>query len=144
MMLSAGMIILCQSHFYLPCAAKILLLKLVLALSTKIRGTSNLICHCNACHSFRYCRDVDKHAICIRLHDINATKLLFPSLARRFPCNTFPYFQQRIVGIGYNGFPRGCSDDELPWDRVAESDYDTKYLVNLNHKSTSLISSFDS
>ena len=23
--------------------------------------------------------------------------------------------QQRIVGIGYNGFPRGCSDDVLPW-----------------------------
>ncbi len=22
-----------------------------------------------------------------------------------------------IVGLGYNGFPRGCSDDELPWDR---------------------------
>lgn len=21
----------------------------------------------------------------------------------------------RIVGIGYNGFPRGCSDDDLPW-----------------------------
>ncbi len=23
----------------------------------------------------------------------------------------------RIVGIGYNGFPAGCSDDELPWGR---------------------------
>ena len=23
----------------------------------------------------------------------------------------------RIVGIGYNGFPRGCSDDFLPWAR---------------------------
>jgi len=22
-----------------------------------------------------------------------------------------------IVGLGYNGFPRGCSDDELPWER---------------------------
>lgn len=21
-------------------------------------------------------------------------------------------------GIGYNGFPRGCSDDELPWAKV--------------------------
>lgn len=34
---------------------------------------------------------------------------------------------KRIVGIGYNGFPRGCSDDELPWDRTAESSLDTKY-----------------
>lgn len=24
---------------------------------------------------------------------------------------------RRIVGVGYNGFPTGCSDDELPWDR---------------------------
>ena len=23
----------------------------------------------------------------------------------------------RVVGIGYNGFPRGCSDDVLPWER---------------------------
>lgn len=32
----------------------------------------------------------------------------------------------RIVGIGYNGFPAGCSDDELPWGRVGEF-LDTKY-----------------
>jgi dCMP deaminase len=33
---------------------------------------------------------------------------------------------KRIVGVGYNGFPIGCSDDELPWDR--EGDFlDTKY-----------------
>jgi dCMP deaminase len=25
--------------------------------------------------------------------------------------------ENRIVGIGYNGFPAGCSDDELPWGR---------------------------
>lgn len=23
----------------------------------------------------------------------------------------------RIIGVGYVGFPRGCSDDEFPWDR---------------------------
>jgi hypothetical protein len=22
------------------------------------------------------------------------------------------------AGIGYNGFPRGCSDDKLPWAKV--------------------------
>ena len=34
--------------------------------------------------------------------------------------------QNKIVGVGYNGFPWGCSDDELPWDR--EGTYlDTKY-----------------
>ena len=34
--------------------------------------------------------------------------------------------KKRIIGIGYNGFPTGCSDDELPWDR--EGDFlNTKY-----------------
>ncbi len=35
--------------------------------------------------------------------------------------------EKKIVGIGYNGFPWGCSDEELPWDREAESWVDTKY-----------------
>ena len=34
--------------------------------------------------------------------------------------------QRKIVGIGYNGFPIGCSDDDLPWAREAESGLDTK------------------
>jgi dCMP deaminase len=34
--------------------------------------------------------------------------------------------QKKIVGVGYNGFPTGCDDDVLPWDR--EGDFlDTKY-----------------
>lgn len=28
--------------------------------------------------------------------------------------------KKRIVGVGYNGFPTGCSDDDLPWDREGE------------------------
>lgn len=31
---------------------------------------------------------------------------------------------KRIISTGYNGFPRGCSDDEFPWNRVGE---ETKY-----------------
>ena len=31
---------------------------------------------------------------------------------------------KRIISTGYNGFPRGCSDDEFPWDREGEQ---TKY-----------------
>ncbi|KAK8820544.1 hypothetical protein WA577_006604 [Blastocystis sp. JDR] len=34
----------------------------------------------------------------------------------------------QIVGIGYNGFPRGCSDDVLPWGREGSSELDTKYM----------------
>jgi len=33
----------------------------------------------------------------------------------------------RIVAIGYNGFPSGCSDDALPWARSASSPLETKY-----------------
>lgn len=32
----------------------------------------------------------------------------------------------KILSMGYNGFPSGCSDDEFPWDREGEV-YDTKY-----------------
>ncbi len=32
-----------------------------------------------------------------------------------------------IIGIGYNGFPRGCSDDYLPWSRKAHNPLHTKY-----------------
>ena len=31
-----------------------------------------------------------------------------------------------IISTGYNGMPKGCSDDEFPWDREG-SDNDTKY-----------------
>lgn len=27
---------------------------------------------------------------------------------------------RRIVGVGYNGLPAGCSDDEFPWDREGD------------------------
>ena len=34
--------------------------------------------------------------------------------------------QKKIVGVGYNGFPAGCSDDVLPWSREGEF-LDVKY-----------------
>ncbi|ONK72003.1 uncharacterized protein A4U43_C04F14640 [Asparagus officinalis] len=52
-----------------------------------------------------------------------------------------------ILGIGYNGFPRGCSDDKLPWakDSVIGDPLETKYpyvvhaevnaILNTNHAS---------
>ncbi len=33
----------------------------------------------------------------------------------------------RILSVGYNGMPRGCSDDEYPWERVG-GNLDTKYF----------------
>ncbi len=33
----------------------------------------------------------------------------------------------RIMSVGYNGLPRGCSDDEFPWERKGAKDSETKY-----------------
>lgn len=33
----------------------------------------------------------------------------------------------KILSLGYNGMPRGCSDDEYPWERSGDP-MDTKYL----------------
>ncbi|NCB01433.1 MAG: dCMP deaminase family protein [Spirochaetia bacterium] len=34
--------------------------------------------------------------------------------------------EKKIVGVGYNGFPMGCDDDELPWAREGAF-LETKY-----------------
>ncbi|XP_072945355.1 deoxycytidylate deaminase [Epargyreus clarus] len=34
----------------------------------------------------------------------------------------------QIVGIGYNGMPIGCSDDEFPWAKNTPSPLDSKFL----------------
>jgi len=31
-----------------------------------------------------------------------------------------------ILGIGYNGFPRGCADDDLPWSKVSKRNDNTQ------------------
>lgn len=35
--------------------------------------------------------------------------------------------ENKIVSVGYNGMPTGCDDDDMPWERTAESALDTKY-----------------
>ncbi len=32
-----------------------------------------------------------------------------------------------IISTGYNGMPKGCSDDEFPWERKGENEAATKY-----------------
>lgn len=34
--------------------------------------------------------------------------------------------EKRIVGVGYNGFPKGCDDKKFPWEREGEF-LETKY-----------------
>jgi dCMP deaminase len=46
----------------------------------------------------------------------------------------------RIVGIGYNGFPAGCNDDTLPWGR--SGDYlDTKYAYVCHAEMNAILNS---
>lgn len=33
----------------------------------------------------------------------------------------------KILSMGYNGFPKGCSDDEFPWGKGESDPYDEKY-----------------
>ena len=43
-----------------------------------------------------------------------------------------------IIGVGYNGFPRGCSDDELPWGRDGEF-CDKKYAFVVHAEANALM-----
>lgn len=36
--------------------------------------------------------------------------------------------EQKIVGVGYNGFPIGCEDDEFPWGKTSCDRLETKYM----------------
>ncbi len=48
--------------------------------------------------------------------------------------------KKRIVGIGYNGLPCGCSDDEFPWNR--EGDFlDTKYPYVVHAEPNAILNS---
>ncbi|XP_026490358.1 deoxycytidylate deaminase [Vanessa tameamea] len=36
--------------------------------------------------------------------------------------------ENKILGIGYNGFPIGCNDDDFPWGKNTPSPLDSKFL----------------
>lgn len=45
-----------------------------------------------------------------------------------------------ILGVGYNGFPRGCSDDKLPWSR--EGNFcDKKYAYVVHAEENAILNS---
>lgn len=35
---------------------------------------------------------------------------------------------KKIVGVGYNGFPIGCSDDDFPWGKDVTKPMESKYM----------------
>ncbi len=47
----------------------------------------------------------------------------------------------KIVGIGYNGFPIGCSDDVLPWNREGHNINETKYPYVVHAEANAILNS---
>ena len=44
----------------------------------------------------------------------------------------------KILSMGYNGLPIGCSDDEFPWEREGEK-LDTKYLYTVHSELNAIL-----
>jgi len=49
--------------------------------------------------------------------------------------------KKRIVGIGYNGFPCGCNDDDFPWERNSENFLDNKYPYVVHAEPNAILNS---
>ena len=50
---------------------------------------------------------------------------------------------KHVIGIGYNGLPWGCSDDEFPWEREGEFG-DTKYPYVVHAELNAILNSTSS
>ena len=44
----------------------------------------------------------------------------------------------KILSMGYNGFPKGCSDDEFPWAREGKT-LDTKYVYTVHSELNAIL-----
>ena len=51
--------------------------------------------------------------------------------------------RKRIVGIGYNGLPYGCNDDEYPWEREGGF-LDTKYAYVVHAELNAILNATES
>ena len=51
---------------------------------------------------------------------------------------------KRIIGIGYNGFPRGCSDDIFPWGKESNNVLETKYPYVVHAEANAILNSSSS
>lgn len=47
----------------------------------------------------------------------------------------------KILSMGYNGFPKGCSDEEFPWDKTHELDdpYNAKYFYSTHSELNAIL-----
>lgn len=46
--------------------------------------------------------------------------------------------EHKILSIGYNGFPNGCSDDAFSWDKYGEG-LDSKYLYSTHSELNAIL-----
>lgn len=49
--------------------------------------------------------------------------------------------KNRVVGLGYNGMPDGCSDEEMPWE-YGETNLNTKYYYVVHAELNAIINSY--
>ena len=45
----------------------------------------------------------------------------------------------KILSMGYNGLPTGCSDDNFPWTREGEDPLDTKYFYTVHSELNAIL-----
>ena len=45
----------------------------------------------------------------------------------------------KILSMGYNGFPIGCSDDEFPWEKTDETPDHNKYLYSTHSELNAIL-----
>lgn len=45
----------------------------------------------------------------------------------------------KILSMGYNGFPRGCSDDEFPWNRDGDDPAKNKYFYSTHSELNAIL-----
>eukprot|EP00730_Choanoeca_flexa_P016559 TRINITY_DN7855_c0_g1_i1.p1 TRINITY_DN7855_c0_g1~~TRINITY_DN7855_c0_g1_i1.p1 ORF type:complete len:196 (+),score=32.60 TRINITY_DN7855_c0_g1_i1:94-681(+) len=48
-----------------------------------------------------------------------------------------------VLAMGYNGFPVGCSDDELPWSKGAEDPLDNKFPFVVHAEANAILNTND-
>lgn len=49
--------------------------------------------------------------------------------------------RKRIVGIGYNGLPYGCNDDEFPWGNEKDTFLNAKYPYVVHAEANAILNS---
>ena len=45
----------------------------------------------------------------------------------------------KILSMGYNGFPNGCSDEDFPWNRESADPYDNTYFYTTHSELNAIL-----